>query len=392
MASVPWDFDEAVFGNDPFRTGRSTSRDKIVRDLAAYELAKALGATEATRVAGEWVDSQWDALAAAANEREVFDLIRAFDDGVAWPLRQARLDAEAAAAAAQDQAVVDAVRARRAWASRYDPGAVSEEDDARFWCDNSALRRVLFHATRHGHVIATEGLKSRRETGISALGGGPDHVVSLTPDERSARRIAAALLALNDADDDPAGVLDWVRATWLPPVLAEVARTARGDTRANFERELRNVTEPQAQRVQIHTIMRYASMFFGATRPEFAMPIIIGARSHVSGAGIGYVRVYANVDTVINDNVGTITRGVGEGVEGRDRIRGTEIGCPDVRGGMRENRGAPTIGPLRFLQYAALAHGQENHAEANEIRACASDLTVTEFVPVADWRRVLDPS
>lgn len=61
------------------------------------------------------------------------------------------------------------------------------------WGDPVPLPPVMYHATGDVAGVMANGLKTRRELGRTALGGGPDNVISFTPNKATAERIAETL-------------------------------------------------------------------------------------------------------------------------------------------------------------------------------------------------------
>jgi hypothetical protein len=235
---------------------------------------------------------------------------------------------------------------------------------------------MLYHATPYGLAIERVGLLPRSTTGLHSLGGGPEHVVSLTESKQGAERIAALFLALNEAAHSPDAVLAWFKENWLPSLHRFDPRAA-----AHFRQQ---ASDPYRQ---LRDLINTGSAALGRDNPAMLLPLVIGHRIAVDPAGIGVVHVYANVDAVIDPERGRVVAGTGLGQEG-ETLRALAVVCPASRGADQRQ---PAEGRFRWLARAAVASKSENLFEANEIRTCPENTVVVGFTPVKKWRPLFTP-
>lgn len=403
----PWDLGRLLNEQHPFRpTGRRhgwslTSPEALATDLAGFDLVSIVGSMRANTMAKAWVRAHDAELRGATTAGDLYDLLRRFDAEVVRPARE-HLETKGAHARKKQVATrVTRVEARRTAAIASDPGPVTTPALGRAWAKDSAVPGPLYHATRAGPTILAEGLLPRRAVGVrereagvarpglGTLGGGPEHVVSFTSDRAAARRIAAALQALNEAQTNPGVVYEWFVAHWLPYLERwnpPVGKHFRHPTWYG---------PPTAQRVR--ELMSQVGSYSIGQDPPAAMrvPWIMGTPMPTAPESIGVVTAYAHVDQLYSSGFGnrgrTWGRIVKEWTAGNDGFGNMRVGCPSRRGGPRSTEGQAL--PLRVaeLGHAALAEATLNASEANEIRVCPEDLTVVGFEPVINWRKILTP-
>ena len=404
----PWDLDLLLREQHPFRVpGKrgwtATSHDALVAELAGFELVSIVGAARAKKLTAAWVAARDVDLRGATDARDLYGLLRRFDDEV---VRPCRVHLETKGKQAQER-IASARRARvdvrRHAAATSDPGPVTTPALGKTWAQTSAVPGPLYHATRAGPAIVTEGVVARRAVaarereagvlrpGLGTLGGGPEHVVSFTSDRAAARRIAAALQALNEAQRDPRVVYDWFVTHWLPHL-----ERWNPQARRQFQ-EPHYGGPPTAQRVR-EMMSQVGSYSTGRKDVPVAMkvPWIMWTPAATDASNIGVITAYAHVDQLyvhgFSSRGRTWGRIVTEWTAGSDGFGNLRVGCPSKRGGPRSVE-VQTLPPrVAELQHAALAEATLNPSEANEIRVCPEDVTVVGFEPVVNWRKVLMPS
>ena len=325
--------------------------------------------------------------------------------------KNVRLRLAAERQVARRQAEVERLAARR---RELDPGPVApSRRAASAWARTSAIRGPLWHATRAGPLIMAEGLRSRKtlmamaqaakqqraHRRIETLGGGPDNVVSVSPNRKATLRIAAALAALNEAWDRPAEVYAWFDRHWFDWIDKNVheipdytPRQVRSMVRVRLGGWRRHDLSHDPE--HLRTNLNDAAHFFGMVKGlplAFRVPWIMRLPQRVPPEWIGTVETRACVDQVHLTSGSYDTRGRISDDHGWD-LQSFAVRCPTERGGGRENYMSGYSKPMvRFMLKAAVATDTGNRFEADELRLCESDLTVVAFEPMLDWRRVLKP-
>ena len=405
-ASVPWDAASVIHGSGgsgAFRPGASTDRERLVELIVSPSLVEDGGRQQAVATARRWINDSWGELVAAKDETTVFVLLDGYDDIVQDLLREHEQVQRKQRIAGQ-QRIAQQARRRRQDAMDTDPGPVSSQQAGRRWAADSALEAPLYHATPYGDLILKTGLKARgaMKQRRQVLGGGPDDVVSMSPDLVAVRRLAAALQAINESHRDAGKVFRWFERHWLPWLRD---RDMESGTRSAYVSLMRTVADKGMTPGMVKLAINDCSYFVGHNgrppQPWMVIPGIFKVPPRVAPSSVGVVMAMANVDAVFHADVRTIGSPVA-GLARKIHRSGGGSGydrCSSVRAGGDRSRfwasivpdTTPSVGPFPWTKHAALARISNNPAEANEIRVCGEDLTVVGFEPVLDWRKILMP-